>query len=297
MQETAAMNPLILPTSETENQVEQIVVSLHAQRGRAGKFLDAHLTRLERVEEALESHLRQLQEDSNALSKTPSKSDANDDYQRRYEMALDDLRDLKVKHADLQFQLNEARAKMKYAPAVAQSNGRCLDWEAEKNRILALLEADFDDNDPQQHAERLKIEDAIQSTENVITEKDREIEELRRRLDEYDGNDSCEAERSATLKQAVDADDAIKQNRQQLEDLKKQWQEKFRQAEIELSTERAKLARREAELNERVKAISADSPTQNDSDDKSNQSAQSPGKHWLSRLGLTEADWTYRKRR
>ena len=285
------MDPLILPNSENGGRADQIVVSLNAQCDQAGKFLKKHLARLDLIEEALHRQLGQLQANASAPSKIPRGSEADEDSQRRYEMAMDDLREMKAKNADLQQRLDEARTASKSAPAAASLIERRLDWESEKNRILAALEADFDDNDPQQQADRREIEDAIKSTEIVIQKKDGEIEELQRRLNERKGETKSESELSA-----VDADAAIQQERRRLEKLQEEWQDKYRRAEVEMSTERAKLARREAELNERAKALSAD---ENDLREKeqSDQSDQSAGKRWLTRLGLTEEDWTYRKRR
>lgn len=286
------MDPLILPSSESGDRADQIIVSLNAQCDQAEKFLEEHLARLDLIEEALQAN-------ASAPSIIPHGSDADGDYQRRYEMALDDLREMKSKNAELQQQFDEARTESKFAPAAASSSGRCLDWEAEKKRILAALEADLDDNDPQQQADRREIEDAINTTEKVIDEKNQKIEELRRRLNERKVEAKSESNLSAVYKTAVDADAAIQQERRRLEELQEEWQEKYRRAEVEMSTERARLARREAELNERAKALSAgeNDLQKKEQSDKSDKSDQSAGKRWLTRLGLTEEDWIYRKRR
>ncbi len=289
------MNSVIPPAPEAESKVEQIVASLHAQRDKAARFLSNYQARLKRVEGALEQHLRQMQDQSAALSIASQSPSADEELRRSHEMALDELRDLKAKYAELQSQYDEARAALKPAPAAAPSSGKKLDWEAEKNRILAALEMDSDD-DPRPQGERRETVNSGEATENILAEKDRQIEELRRQLNQQHNAAKIEVERLAAMEQAID-DESLGKERQQLEVLRKEWEEKLRQAEIELSMERAKLARREAELNERAKACPEQSPSENQPQKTSGQPPEATGNRWLSRLGLTEADWTYRKRR
>ena len=288
------MDPLLLPTSESENWAEQFAASLHVQRDRAREFLDAHQARLKRAEDAIERHLQQPGEEPAAAAGGLAEYCNGEGYRRRYEMALDDLRDLKAKHAELQRQLDQARSNAANLADGEPTRNGILDWEAEKRRILDTLETDFDQSDRQQQAERLKIEDVLQTTEKVIAEKDREIEELRRRLEEQDGDAKIETERSAATDRVIDGDAVIRRERERLEQLQEQWREKLRQAEVELSVERAKLARQHAELEDRAKAGAAETSPETNAAEKVEQPACG---RWLARLGLTEADWTYRKRR
>lgn len=55
----------------------------------------------------------------------------------------------------------------------------------------------------------------------------------------------------------LDEDELIREHRTQIEDLKRQWEEKLRTAEIEASIERAKLAREKVELAERQADLEA----------------------------------------
>ncbi len=288
------MDPLLLPTSESENWAEQFAASLHVQRDRAREFLDAHQARLKHAEDALERHLQQLEEEPAAAAGGLAEYCNGEGYRRRYEMALDDLRDLKAKHAELQRQLDEARSNTANRADGEPTQNGILDWEAEKRRILDTLETDFDQSDRQQQVERLKIEDVLQTTEKVIAEKDREIEELRRRLQQQDSDAKIETERSAATDRVIDGDAVIRRERERLEQLQEQWREKLRQAEVELSVERAKLARRHAELEERAKAGATETSPETNAAEKVEQSVSG---RWLARLGLTEEDWTYRKRR
>jgi len=162
------MDPLPLPTSESENWAEQFAASLHVQRDRAREFLDAHQARLKRAEDAIERHLQRPEEEPAALAGGLAEYCNGEGYRRRYEMALDDLRDLKAKHAELQQQLDQAQSNTANLADGEPNRNETLDWEAEKRRILDTLETDFDQSDHQQQVERLKIEDVLKTTEKVI---------------------------------------------------------------------------------------------------------------------------------
>ena len=119
-----------------------------------------------------------------------------------------------------------------------RSPGRVLDWEAEKRRILAALEADFDENDADQHAERLKMQDVLRTTEKIIAEKDREIRAVRQQFEDASRNIPTADVRAPAIDEALDADAVVQEERQRLKELQQQWQEKLRQAEVDLSVER-----------------------------------------------------------
>ena len=97
-------------------------------------------------------------------------------------MAMDDIRDLKARNAELQRQLLEAQsaagASRRAAPAASDSG---TDWEAQKRRLLAELESD-DQHDAESTDRRLKIEEIVARTDKIIAEKNREIEELQHLL-------------------------------------------------------------------------------------------------------------------
>ncbi|MBN1396069.1 MAG: hypothetical protein JW959_13690 [Pirellulales bacterium] len=277
------MDPLLLPTPEAENWIERFAASIHAECRRAREFLAENRPRLERAEEALQRCVRPAEDGA-----APA-TDACDDYRRRYEMALDDLQELKTKHAELQRQLDQARAN----PA-ARGGGPVIDWEAEKRRILEALESDGDEGDAVKKAERQKIEDVIHATDRALAAKDRELEELRRKLPHHGGGAPSEAEQAAAVERAIDADAEIKRERERLEQLQVQWREKLRQAEVELSVERAEIARQRAELEKRKNSESGNASKNMVQGEKPEQPANG---RWLARLGLTEADREQRRRR
>ena len=213
---------------------------------------------------------------------TPS---PHEDIQRRYELALDDLRELKARNAELQQQVERTRTSGGSGGDSGKPKRAGLDWEAEKRRIIAALESDFDDADFEDRTARLKIEEVVRTTDQAIAEKDREIAELRG-LMETQGRDLVLATgNTAEVGQAIDLDEVVREERVKLQQLQEEYRGKLRQAEVELSLDRAKLARQRSELEEqrRAKEPQAESPR------SATLAIPSRGK-WLSRLGLADEE-------
>ena len=57
------------------------------------------------------------------------------------------------------------------------------DWESLKQKLLADLETEFDENEESKKADKLSVQGAIKITDQVVAEKDGEVEELKRMLD------------------------------------------------------------------------------------------------------------------
>jgi len=270
------------PASAPESWAEQFAASLHAQRDRVREFLAAQEARLQQAETQLEKELQRLARQAEVCV-APS-----DDFQRRYDLALDDLRELKAKNAELQQQV----ARLRAAAETARRSGGHLDWEAEKERILAALESDFADAKGDRQAERLKIEGVVRTTDQMIAAKDREIADLKQLLDEQNRKLGELPAIAAAVYEELDMDAVIRQERAGLQQLQDEWREKLRQTEIELSLERAKIARQQAELNEKRRELEkqlADSPAAaSPSSSAANLSTKPPRGQWLARLGLTE---------
>lgn len=194
---------------------------------------------------------------------------------QRLERALSDVRDLKRRNAELEQQIGTTGK-----PAPSGGN----DWESQKQRMLAALEAD-DAGGETRTQDRLTIDGTIRITDEVIQAKDREIRELKERLEQQPPAvllPSVEA-----MAEILDRDEAIRGERQRLKQLEVQWQEKLKRAEIDVSMERAKFARQQAELEElrRLQASQQDSPPASAEADE----PKSPTRgRWLARLGLSE---------
>lgn len=208
------------------------------------------------------------------------------DLEKRLQMAIDELRNERQRGAELQKQVAEARVQS------AQSGGAggALDWEAQKRKLLQSLEEDFDGS-TEDRQERLSIEETIRVTSHVVDAKEREIEELRQLLEQQSSNFGSVAVGAAALSELVDKDELLQQERQKLSALQEEWQVKLRQAEVELSLERAKLARERVELEERLREIEqAEASRSKHTEAPPASGKKSGGGRWFTRLGLREGD-------
>jgi hypothetical protein len=144
----------------------------------------------------------------------------------------------------------------------------------------------YNDSDPQHAAERLRIQDVIKKTEAALAEKDKEIAELRRLLEDQSTNIGSVAVGAAAIERLFDQDEVLREQREHLRQLEEEWKEKLRKAELEISLERAKIARERAvleekqrELEERLASLGSSKATEEDKN--------KPGRgRWLTRLGI-----------
>ena len=89
----------------------------------------------------------------------------------------------------------------------------------------------------------------------------------------------------------VDCDELVQQERENLRRMQEEWREKLRRAEIEISVERAKIARERVELEEKLRSLEAaranDPPPSADALGADKGKSRSRGR-WLTRLGLQD---------
>jgi hypothetical protein len=209
--------------------------------------------------------------------------------QRRFEMAVEDARDYKKRNAELELRL--AKAQAGGGSAVIAGGG--LDWESQKRRLLASLEADDDAQDEERREERLTIESTISITDEVVADKDREIRELKQLLEDQSSNLGSVAVGASAIAAILDQDELIRHEREQLERLQTELQAKLRQAEIDISLERATIARERAQINEKLASHQANVADRQAAEESAADTSK-PGKpvrgRWLARLGLKELE-------
>lgn len=257
---------------------------------RRGEAADNDAHRIEEVQERFDAMRRDalaaaLTEEAPATSHgepaaAHGDADEAEDYRRRYEMALEDLRQLKARHTEMQQELTQLRASSGGSSGV-------LNWELEKQKILAALEAETQ-RDSMTSGERIELEQVVARTDRLLAEKDRllaekdrEIDELKLLLENQSGNLGSVAVGAAALGQLFDQDSVIQEHRVHLEQLQAELQEKMRQAEIEISMERAKLARERAKLEEQIRTLPpAAEPPNNEKPDRGSRG------RWRAQLGI-----------
>ena len=212
-------------------------------------------------------------------------NDSADDFQRRFEMAMDDLHELKARNSELEAQLAEAQTCGRQAPV---SSGESLDWESEKRRILDAWEAESDEDAQDTVLQRTEIEDLVKSTDKIMAEKEREISDLKKLLAAQSSTHDAVAVGAAAVGKIVDSDAVVQEERQNLQRLQEELEEKRRQAEIDNSIERAKIARHRREFEEKVRAFQEQGGKIDLQSDPSNTSAPAKRGQWLARLGLKD---------
>lgn len=265
------------------------IAALKSQTPPEGAALDhsAELLELRSERDALAEELEQLKTQGGATEGGEHAAEI-DDLRHRIDMAMADLRQANSQIADLKRQLAEKNAGGGHSAPAAGGAG---DWEHQKRLLLAQLEAD-DVTTPQQKKERLKIEDVIAKTNSVVAEKNSEIAELKALLEmrpQGNANAVETAFGAAAISQLLDSDELVKQQREALERMTQELQEKLRQCEIDTSLERAKLARERAELQEHLQKMADERLKSQDNPGRSSDQIKIPGRrNWLDHLGLNK---------
>lgn len=206
--------------------------------------------------------------------------------EKRYSLAMEDLREEKARAAELEQKLAAAR-RGGGAPA---ASGGGLDWEAQKLRMLAMLE-EYDDGDEDEATTKLTIQGTLEITDSVVAEKDQEIAELRKLLEEQSSNIGNVAVGASAIAQLIESDEVIQHERERARQLQGEWEGKMRTAEVEISVERAKLARERAELEEKLRHLEERAATIGAQYPASAGTASKEPKRgrWLERLGLKDS--------
>ena len=128
--------------------------------------------------------------------------------------------------------------------------------------------------------------------EGQLEERVIEIGELRLLLEQQsETRDGGIAIGAAAIAQMVDSDELVSQERERLQLLQDQWEEKFRKSEIEASLERAKLSRERQQLAMKTEEIEEKlEHLRRDTEQKIDPSESGTSRRWLAKLGLSDAD-------
>ena len=273
-------------------QEQSAQMSDDVETGDGGADSEA-FARIETERDALSERLEEAQRQ---LAEAPAGEMADEDLRQRFDMAMEDVRELKAKNAELQQQLEAAQPGGGGGSAPAPSTGG-LDWEAEKQRILMELEEDFQEGDGEDEeadeevrAERLKIEKVIERTDAILADKDQEIAELKQLLENQSGSLGTMAVGAAALGEMLDNDEIVQEERENLKRLQEELNEKLRKAEVDISLERAKIARERAELEEKLRMFEEQGGAADKGSDGTDRAGTPTRGRWLARLGLNDSD-------
>jgi hypothetical protein len=269
-------NPRV-PALPDDGGAEEFADALRTQRRRVREFLAALGERQRRAQAELESWIARC-EPSDARGTLAGES-APDPNERAA------VRALKVRNEELVRQLQKRPATVANAD---RPSGSVLDWEAEKRRMLAALEAECDDGGEPAKKTRLEVEEVLRRTDLLVADKSREIAELQLLLEDQSANLGSVAVGAAAVGGILDRDAIVQEERGNLLRAQAEGHEKLRKAEIEIAIERAQLARERAEIDEKLRV-------HRDAQGKAAAAANSAPKadksssgRWLARLGLKD---------
>lgn len=186
---------------------------------------------------------------------------------------------------DLRIQSNDMGSKLaKFGPVVSRSE--TLTWEQRKEALLQQLEAETRAETPCDPSKALEIENILLQTTREIERRDDEIAELKTIIDQQSfARDGMSIGVSA-IAEMIESDGLIVAERLRLKELRDDWEQKQRQAEIEMSMERAKLARERLEIQEKTQEYAHNNPPQTE-EEKQSGKTRTRGR-WLARLGLRD---------
>jgi hypothetical protein len=284
-----------------EEWSENFARSLQEQHGRIRRFLQAHgerwrkmVAHFTRQIEKLQAAVADLTTDNDALREQAERAaevESRGDVREPPRGNLTELvepRGPSHGNADAQRPARPASySSSRAGPSLPAGEGN--DWESQKRRMLAELESD-DAIDVESTSRRLQIEEVIERTDKMIAEKDREIEELKHLLDNQSSSVGSLAVGAAALEHVFDQDEMIREERQRLQQAQDELREKLRQSEIDHAMERARLARREAEIEERLRDGDArQSAAENDAEALAPTGRPVRGR-WRTQMGLGDRE-------
>jgi len=280
---------LVNQLEDSQQQVNRLTVQLEEltqQFEQNHQLCHSETARADQATVEIAALKKQLDGISHSLD--PSEKADDHDLHMQLELAIEDLRTIQTDKLKLEKEL-EAIKQASY-PVTAPTGD--WNWETQKQHLLAQLEG-FDDNCPQQADDKLTVTGAISITDQIVTEREKEIAELRKQLETQSGHSEVVVAHDHTIAELLDHDQVILTEREKLRTIQEEWRDKLRQAEIDLSVERATIARKRTRLDEQMEAFQKqqaenqqlDSPLNRQTND-----AQSSGRRWLAKLGLTGAD-------
>ena len=235
----------------------------------------------------LNDQLQFLKSELHDAKSLPTHRSANESESRlQIEQLRSQLLEARNETVELRLQSNDLSSRLaKHGPVVGKKS-EALTWEQRKEALLQQLEAESHSetlNDPNK---AIDIERILEQTTQEIQRRDSEIADLKTLIEQQSiARDGMSIGVSA-IAEMIESDALIVSERLRLKELREEWEQKQRQAEIEMSMERAKLARERLELQEKTQQYSDNNPPQTEEEKKSSK-AGTRGR-WLARLGLRD---------
>ncbi|MFY7873821.1 MAG: hypothetical protein ACOVQM_00155 [Pirellula sp.] len=195
------------------------------------------------------------------------------------------LLDARNEAVESRLQSNDLSSSLaKFKDPFESQRSEALTWEQRKEALMRQLDAEIQSDEPCDPEKVLEIQSIIQKTDAEIQRRDQEIQDLRYLLEQQAIAQNGMAIGVAAVAEMIESDAMIIAERLRLQEMQQDWEKKQRQAEIEMSLERAKLARERLELQEKSRTFEADHPPETAEE----KSATKERGRWLARLGLRD---------
>ncbi len=273
---------------ELETACDQLMTQFEQQSEQLAKtekaLVDTHTQLTSTAVELAQAREQAAQVNETDGANAAELAEELDDLRRRYEMSIENLKEERSRRAAMETKL-AVRAS---GGGDDNPSGDGMDWESQKRRLLASLESDFDE-DEETDSDRLAMEEVVSKTDEALADKDREIAEMHRLLEQQSANVGNMAVGAAAVAEVLDQDEVIRQERDNLNALQEEWREKQRKAEVEISMERAKVTRDQANLKAKMQELEAALAKFPQASDEGSKKAPTGGK-WLAQLGLSDDD-------
>ncbi len=196
------------------------------------------------------------------------------------------LEELHDQNSDLAAQIAKQQVLSSGSSPHMSFQQESLSWEERKKLIMQQLEDESDTGfsapSDEQVERHLEIEQLLLTTQSEIEKRDREIAELTAIVEQQSDTRQGVAIGAAAFAQAFDNDEIIQQERAKLKEIQREWEEKLRQAEVDVSLERAKLARERLQLEQELQNTQREKSVDVQSPDKAKK------RKWLEHLGLRD---------
>lgn len=234
--------------------------------------------------EALIVEMSRLEEERDTLRKRLESRAESADAEESNDQLLDQLYDLREELRQSQLEVDRIK-KSSTTESPAVSTGGAGDWEAQKRALLAQLESE-EAVDEDRVDELMSIREVIEVTDKALASKDAEIIELQQLLAQQSENIGGVAVGAAAIEEILNHDELIQQERESLERMKSEWRDKLGKAEIEISMERAKIAREKKELEAEIEKLHEERKQIIEEVSGSENADSAQKNRWFARLGL-----------
>ena len=249
---------------------------------------DARETELSLEVSQLNDQLQFLQSELDDAKAGPGNKSLNESELRiQVEQLRSQLLEARHEAVELRMQSNDLSSRLaKFQGPVLGQKSETLSWEQRKQALLQQLEAETHAETPCDPRKVLEIQRILEQTNGEIERRDQEISDLKALIEHQSIAQDGMSIGVAAVAQMIESDSLIVAERLRLKELHAEWEQKQRQAEIEMSMERAKLARERLEIQEKTQRYEDNNPPLTEAESQTGKT-RTRG-NWLARLGLRD---------